>query len=205
MKKIILPIIIAAVCWFIMFSPWTKEMVNFWAGISISAALLTVLALSIDKKELSSIYKFETRHIFIGIIAAAILYLVFYIGNLASTYIFSFAKSQIYNIYTNKDQSAPYLIGILLFFIIGPAEEIFWRGFIQKNISTKYGGLKGFVITTVIYTAIHLWSFNFMLIMAALVCGLFWGFMFYKFKSIIPVIISHAIWDLVIFIIIPIT
>jgi uncharacterized protein len=205
MKKIIIPVIIAAICWFMMFSPWTKHMVNFWAGIATSTSLLIILALYLDRKELSSVYNFKTKHILIGIISAAILYIVFYTGNLVSTSIFSFAQSQISNIYTNKEQSSQFLIGILLFFLIGPAEEIFWRGFVQKNFSDKYGGMKGFMITTFIYAAVHIWSFNFILVMAALICGLFWGYMFYRYKSIVPVIISHSIWDVVIFIILPIT
>jgi uncharacterized protein len=204
MKKIYIAILVAAVCWFIVFSPWTSHLLNFWLGMVISTSILISSALYLDRKELSKIYKFENKHLLIGIISAVVLYAIFYIGNYASTLLFSFAKSQISNIYANKEQSSAYLIGVLLLLLIGPAEEIFWRGFIQKNLSDGYGDVKGFIITTLIYACIHIWAFNFILFMAALICGLFWGFIFLRYKSVWAVIISHSIWDLVIFILLPI-
>ena len=42
------------------------------------------------------------------------------------------------------------------------------------------------------------------LLLAALVCGLFWGGMFWRIGRLWPVIISHAAWDVLIFVIRPI-
>jgi len=57
---------------------------------------------------------------------------------------------------------------------------------------------------TLIYTIIHIWAFNLMLLGAALVCGLFWGVMFMRYRSAWPGIISHAIWDVTIFVLLPV-
>ena len=62
---------------------------------------------------------------------------------------------------------------MLLIFIIGPGEEIFWRGFLQRHFSIKTEKLTGFALVTFFYTAIHFGSMNVMLILAALSCGLF--------------------------------
>jgi len=45
-----------------------------------------------------------------------------------------------------------------------------------------------------------------MLIMAALVCGVFWGFMYMIFKprNLVPLLISHALWDVMVFVVLPI-
>jgi membrane protease YdiL (CAAX protease family) len=41
--------------------------------------------------------------------------------------------------------------------------------------------------------------------MAALVCGAFWGLLFiYNKKNITALIISHAVWDVMVFIVVPI-
>ena len=205
MKKLIVPISIAALFWFFIFSPWTKSYINFWIGMAVAAGILSALALWTDKKYLKEIYIFKSKYIFIGIISAIILYIVFYLGNYFSQLLFSFAGSQIEGVYSNKVQANYIVISLLLLFWLGPAEEIFWRGFVQFNLNKKYGEWKGLIFASLIYALVHIWSFNFMLIMAALVCGLFWGLMFNKYKSVVPGIISHAIWDVVIFILIPIT
>jgi len=204
MKKLIIPISIATLLWFFMFSPWTKSYINFWFGMSIAAGILSAIALFTDRIYLKEIYVFKSQHVFIGIISAIILYFIFFLGNYFSQLLFSFASSQIEGIYSNKIQANYIVISLLLLFWVGPAEEIFWRGFVQFNLNKKYGEWKGLLFASLIYALVHIWSFNFILIMAALVCGLFWGFMFNKYKSVVPVIISHAIWDFIIFILIPI-
>ena len=150
-------------------------------------------------------FNFTSKEVALGLISAVALYGIFYLGNYLSTAWFDFAKPQIGNIYSMKDGNNPYLIGALLLVLIGPAEEIFWRGFIQRAIGIKYGDWMAFVVTTLVYTLVHIWSLNFMLIMAALVCGAFWGLLFiYNKKNIVALIISHAVWDLSVFILFPI-
>lgn len=204
MKKIIVPVFITALLWFFIFSPWTKSYINFWAGMAVAGGILSAIALFTDKKYLREIYVFKIEHIFIGIVSAVVLYFIFYLGNYFSQLLFSFAGSQIENVYSNKAKANHVIISLLLLFWIGPAEEIFWRGFVQFNLNKKYGECRGVLFASLIYALVHIWSFNFMLIMSALVCGLFWGVMFNRYKSVVPVIISHALWDLVIFILIPI-
>jgi uncharacterized protein len=42
-----------------------------------------------------------------------------------------------------------------------------------------------------------------MLVLAAAACGLFWGFLYLRFKSVLLTAVSHALWDLTVFILIP--
>jgi len=205
MKKAFPGFIIAAIFWFLMFSPWTKDFFNFWYTMVIATTTLITYSLIVGKSQLKSIYNFRWKWLMVGALAATILYVLFLAGDYFSKLLFDFAGKQIDNIYATKSQSGQIFIGLALLLLIGPAEEIFWRGFAQHNLAIEYGDLRGYLITAAIYAFVHIWSFNFMLIMAALICGLFWGWMYKKYKSIWPCIISHAIWDLFIFIILPIS
>lgn len=203
MKKVLPGFIIASVFWFLMFSPWTKDSFNFW--YTMTAATLTLITYSfiMGKGQLKSIYHFKPKWIVLGVLFAALLYVVFFVGKHVADFLFDFANDQIENIYATKSQADKIYIGLALLLLIGPAEEIFWRGFAQHNLSLKYGDNKGFIYTTLIYTLVHIWSFNFILIMAALICGLAWGWIFKKYKSVWPGLISHALWDCVIFVVFP--
>lgn len=203
MKKVLIASTIAAFLWFIMFSPWTSMYVNFWIAMAFSAAILWTLSAVFDKK-FSQQFSFTVKDVIIGVLSAAVLYLVFVIGNYLSTQWFDFAGSQIEGIYGMKDGQNLLLVGILLAVLIGPAEEIFWRGYVQKKLGTKYGEWTAVLITVIIYTLVHIWSFNFILIMAAMVCGIFWGVLYKYHKNIVTLIISHAVWDLTIFVLLPI-
>lgn len=194
----------AGMAFFVMFSPWTKSVIPFWLTMPVTTGLLAFVSVFLDRNNFGPVFRFKYTHIPIGLMAAGGLYLVFWVGYWISTQILPFAVSQMDSIYAFRDGRNPVWIALLLLLVIGPAEEIFWRGFIQQRLSKKYGVLVGFILATVVYTLVHIWSFNFMLITAAAVCGGFWGLLFILTKNLWPCILSHAIWDVIVFIVFPI-
>ena len=168
--------------------------------MSISALVLMALFFS---KEKIKIGRFTIRHILVGIISALVLYVIFYFGNIVSGFLFPFKDAQVMSVYSNRSHGDLIWIGLLLLFIIGPGEEIYWRGFIQNTLSKKMGENKGYMLSVALYAGVHIITGNVMLVIAALVCGIYWGWLYKKEKSLLPVIISHAIWDLTIFALFP--
>lgn len=182
--------------------------------MSVSGLILMTISFFIGGTKINR-NEFTFSNILIGVVTAAALWGVFWLGNYLSTRWFGFAQGQINSIYDMKNGNDVLIVGALLLFVIGPAEEIFWRGYFQKSItdifekslkikSETWRWLAPVLITAFVYAIVHVFSFNFMLIMAALVCGLFWGFMYRFTKSIVPLIVCHALWDVSVFIIFPI-
>ena len=139
-----------------------------------------------------------------GLLSAAALYLVFMVGNYFSEILFSTAAGEISSIYDFKGDASKLRILVLMLVVIGPGEELFWRGFLQAQLMKRLKPAWGFVLATVLYTLVHVLTGNFMLVMAAMVAGVFWGWVYYRFKSITVNIISHVVWDVTIFLILPI-
>lgn len=205
--RLLTPIMVAAGLWFYMFSPWTAGATNFWYTMTASALILIFMAWALGRDSQSSNFKFQfsIHQLLLGIALAAALWGVFWVGDKLSSLMFGFARGQVDSIYGMKTGIQPWLIALLLLFIIGPAEELFWRGFIQHKLSLHWGENWGFAVTTAIYTLIHLWSFNFMLIMAALVCGIVWGGLYRLQPKWLPaLVVSHAVWDACVFVVFPI-
>jgi hypothetical protein len=44
MKRIIFAVIVAAVFWFVMFSPWTRDYVNFWVTMACAGIILILMS-----------------------------------------------------------------------------------------------------------------------------------------------------------------
>ena len=201
---LIFTVLLAFALWFFLFSPWTKGMVNFWIAISLASLVLSIIALS-RRKQIISELNINWQSIVAGIFIAAALWGVLWIGDKVSSMMFDFEKSQVASIYSIRDGHSKWLIAMLLLLIMGPAEEIFWRGYLQKTLQTIINPNAGFVTGVVLYALAHLWSFNFMLIMAALVAGLVWGAIYRFFpKSLPALIISHSLWDVMVFVVFPI-
>lgn len=204
MKKLVAAIIIAAIFWFVMFSQWTSPHINFWYVMALAAGVLTSLSF-IFRKDWKSQFTFDVKDVALGVGSAIVLWGVFYLGNEISGWLFHFARPQVNDVYAMKDGQNQIILALALLFWIGPAEEIFWRGYVQRTLrESKLGDMKAFIITTLIYAFVHIWAFNFMLFMAALICGAFWGFIYMKNRNLLTVLISHAIWDVAVFILFPI-
>jgi hypothetical protein len=195
---------LATFFWFLMFSPWTAPHLNFWLVMAMATAVLAGLGIWFQKDRLRKIYPFKLSHVAIGLASAGILYAIFWVGNVVSTQLFHFAKPEIAGIYSTRAQASPLTIGLLLLLWVGPAEEIFWRGFVQERLYGRHGRIGGYLVASIVYAAIHVFGFNFMLFMASLICGLFWGAMYLRYRSVWPGLISHAVWDVLIFVIIPV-
>lgn len=176
---------------------------NFWVKLCLSASILAAAGLMLSRGERRFLFGFKRRHLWLGPVSALVLYGIFWLGNGLSTMLFPFASKEISSIYLNKTQLPSFVIGLLLLFVMGPAEEIYWHGFVQRRFSHRFGAVVGVLLTAMIYAVVHVVALNFMLFVAAGVCGLFWGVLYQREQSLIPVIISHSLWDLIIFVLFP--
>lgn len=198
-----------------MFSPATSGLCSFWLEMSLSAVILTCISIwglvPIWKSGQSAglgqrcCFKAALVQTVTGIAIALALWGIFWIGDKMSGLIFDFARGQVDSVYMMKEGTSPALIAILLLFLIGPAEEFFWRGYVQTTIGRLTNPDLAFVVTAAIYALAHIWSGNFMLVMAALVAGGVWGLIYRIRPSLLPaLIISHAVWDALVFVVFPI-
>ncbi|MCP4676598.1 MAG: CPBP family intramembrane metalloprotease [Deltaproteobacteria bacterium] len=180
---------------------------DFWWWMSTNAVLmLAYSALSDREWRLGIADDLKDRLLFklgVGLVSAAFLYLVFYCGNELVRAVLSSAGGDIANVYNYKSGSSPLRVGLLIGLLIGPAEELFWRAFLQRRLEASYGKWAGLALATAAYTGMHLASLNPMLVLAAAVCGVFWGLLYLRLRSIWLNVVSHVAWDLAVFLFFP--
>lgn len=69
-------------------------------------------------------------------------------------------------------------------------EEALFRGMIQESLTTKYGGWRGILIASFIFGVIHI---NPPQALNAFLVGIILGYIYYRTRSLIPVILIHAV------------
>ena len=143
------------------------------------------------------------KKILLGILSALLLYGIFFAGNTASRTLLPFADSGIAQVYDFKQGASVLRIVLLMGLIIGPGEELFWRGYLQRFWQSRFGRIPGFAASVLLYTLIHSASGNLMLILAAGVCGFFWGALYLRYRSVVILVVSHTLWDLMVFLVFP--
>ncbi len=190
-------ILLAVLCWAFTFG-WTQG--NFWVKIGLSVVIVCAYSIVWQRPRIA----FRLPSILWGILSAAVLYAIFAAGNFLAPFIIPGAGHQVGGIYALGTGTAKWSVFLLLLLVTGPGEEIFWRGFLQGRLMQKYGPLAGFLVTSLIYAGVHIFSFNLILILAALVAGAFWGVLYLWKKDLVIQIVSHSLWSAVIFAVLPV-
>lgn len=180
---------------------------DFWAWLAASVVLIVALSFLIDRGYLrrlaADLRTGVPRKIALGVASAAVLYAVFAIGRLAALRLFPFAAAGIWKVYALKEGVPLLRVVLLIGLVIGPGEELFWRGFFQDQTAATTRPSFGFAFSAMLYASVHLASGNIMLFLAAAVCGVFWGWLYLRFRSPLLNIVSHTLWDLAVFVVFP--
>ena len=174
---------------------------QFWQRMTYTGLTLGTLSL-VAQPELRKT-RFTIKDALVGFGSAGLLYGIFQIGDRMARRIMPQGTTDIEQIYGLDAYRPKQEIAARLAVIIGPAEELFWRGLVQQRFMRTLGRVWGTAAATAAYGGAHLVTGNLTLIGAASVAGAFWGGMAMLGASPGALIISHAFWDVFIFLIAP--
>jgi membrane protease YdiL (CAAX protease family) len=174
---------------------------QFWPRMTLGVGALGLLAL-LAQPELRR-ERPRWRDPAVGLGSAAALYGIFQVGDRAARLILPAGAREIDAIYQLRTAAPRPLIAVALATAIGPGEELFWRGLVQRNLQPRFGRLGAALVASGIYGGIHVVSENLTLTAAAGVAGLFWSLLYACEQRLPGLIISHVAWDIWIFLIAP--
>lgn len=200
-------LLLAAVLFASLFTFSPSWLPDFWWRMSFNIVLMLAVFFTLDRAWppilLNDLSGRLSVKVFYGAGSAAFLYFIFLAGNYMSRLMLPFAAGDISAVYGLRGSASGLRIFLLLSLLIGPGEELLWRGFFQRQFSARFGRLPGFFITGLAYTGVHLLSCNIMLACAAFACGFFWGYLYMRYDSMVVNCVSHTLWDITSFMIAP--
>ncbi len=138
---------------------------RFWDRMTATAIVLGTLALATDRGARQA--RIGPREAALGLASAAGLYGIFRAGDAFARQVMPRGDQEIGDIYALRTVRPKGEIGTRLALAIGPAEELFWRGFVQSRA--------GYLTATALYGGAHVVTENATLIGAAAVAGAYWG------------------------------
>jgi membrane protease YdiL (CAAX protease family) len=191
-------LIVAAILWYFLFQ---TRVANFWLMLTVATMIL--LSLSIWLNGGTGIWSTLTfRNIGIGVSSGVLLYL-FFLVSYEIVKGLDFMTGGVQGVYDLGVDTPIFYVAILLLFPISPGEEIYWRGLIQRSLQQHVSPMISWLLTTAVYTGVHLPTLNPPLLITAFVGGLVWGFIFMRTKSVTAGLISHTVFNTMIFVLLP--
>jgi membrane protease YdiL (CAAX protease family) len=145
----------------------------------------------------------KPRDVATGAAIAAGLYAVFTVGDKAARVIMPTGAEDIGEVYELRTLRPKGEIAARLAGVIGPAEELFWRGMLQSELTRRLGPAKGASAAAALYGGAHVVTGNPTLVGAATVAGTGWSALAAAGVSMPALVLSHIVWDIWIFLVQP--
>ena len=179
-------LVLAAVAWGALFGLGRAD---FWSRAAVAGFAIGAYAIVVQRAELEDLLLPTVADVAIGVVAAGVLYGVFWAGNAILRRWLPAVAAQVDDLYDVRSVRRPARLPITaVLLLVGPCEELFWRGLVQERA--------GFVVALAGYAAVHLWERKAVLVLAAVVGGAFWGVLFSWRGTLVAPLVSHALWDL---------
>lgn len=138
-----------------------------------------------------------------GAAIAAGMYVAFQVGDRAARYVMPAGQQDIERIYELRTLRPKPEIAARLAVVIGPAEELFWRGLLQDALTRRLGPARGAAAAAAAYGGAHVITGNPTLVGAATVAGSGWSALRALGVPMPALIVSHMLWDVWIFLVQP--
>jgi membrane protease YdiL (CAAX protease family) len=192
--KLMLGVLVAAAAWAAMFVPDRK---GFWPRAAAAAAAVAGYAVLVEPTAIG--HRFAHGHwgldLLVGFAAGLALYVVFWIGEQLLVIVLPALAAEVSDLYQVKRATRPWVIPPLVV-LAAASEEVFFRGLVWER-----GGV---VAGLAVYGVVHLWERKWVLVLAAVVAGAWWGGLLSLTGSLAAAVASHVTWGLLIIVMRPV-
>jgi uncharacterized protein len=173
----------------------------FWDRMTATGLALGGLALSTEPELRRT--SIRGRDVAAGLASAAGLYAVFLAGDRVVRRLLPGGGREIGDIYALQGLRPRGELAARLALVIGPAEELFWRGFVNRRLGRRLGSWPGAALGSVAYGGAHVATGNFTLFGAAGVAGAYWSALAAAGMPMGALMVSHAAFDVWMFLVAP--
>ncbi|MFO8073593.1 MAG: CPBP family intramembrane glutamic endopeptidase [Polyangia bacterium] len=184
-----------------------------WALLAAMAVLVAVVAFLYEGREIGRATRFNLGGAAIGAGAGCALYVLIAFG-LRALAVQATSGAQIESgvelpwLFTSLlklrgclDPVPAVLAGLGGAFLLAPAEEMFWRGFVQLRISLWLGKWIGPLLASLLYAGLYALALGPLAALGALLTGAVCAGLTARSGSLVPAIVCHAVvWALAIWI-----
>jgi membrane protease YdiL (CAAX protease family) len=174
---------------------------SFWQRMTRTGLGLGALALA-SRGDLRRTRP-RPRDVATGVAVAAGLYGVFQVGDRVARRVLPSGAEDIGDVYELRSLRPKAEIAARLAAVIGPAEELYWRGLLQSELTRRLGPVRGAAAAAALYGGAHVVTGNPTLVGAATVAGAGWSALAALGVPMPALVVSHVVWDIWIFLVQP--
>lgn len=178
-----------------LIAPWVLPSV--WTRMVVVEGALLLAVLTSLRPGLRDLLRPSAATVGLGLGVAAIAYLG---GDLCMAALRTWAPAaaaQVQQVY-GWSELAPLSLRLVLLPLIVLGEDVVWRGALTLPLAARLGPALGCMAAGSVFALAHLTSGPPLLVAAALIMGTLWSMLAIRSRSLVPVLVSHLVWDLLV-------
>lgn len=169
---------------------------GIWVAIGGAALALGAVVVLVDRP-VARLLRPTRRWILVGAAAGALMTAATYLLYPVATRFLPIVATDAARLYSAFRAPPPLLASIALVPVI-LGEELVWRGAVQTSLVQRFGATGGVAAAAVAYALAHAPLGSPVLVGVALLCGLVWGALRAGTASLVPPLVAHLVWDVLV-------
>jgi membrane protease YdiL (CAAX protease family) len=175
---------------------------GIWLAIGGAAVVLGVAVLVLDRAAARRLLAPSRRLILIGAAAGGLMAAGTYVLYPVFARLFPFLATDTASLYASF-RAPPLVVASLALLPVILGEELVWRGVVQTALVRRLGPWRGVTLAALAYALAHAPLGSPVLVAVALLCGMSWGTLRAASASLVPTVLAHLVWDVLVLLWLP--
>jgi hypothetical protein len=176
---------------------------GIWRAIGAAAVALGITVLLFDRPASTALLRPSPRLILLGATAGGLMAAATYLIFPPLARIVPLIASDAAQLYAALRAAPSLVVGSVALVPVIVGEELVWRGVVQASLARRVGAWRGVALAAVIYALVHVPLGSPVLVAVAFFCGLAWGALRATTASLVPTLVAHLLWDMLVLLWLP--
>lgn len=175
---------------------------GIWRAIGGAAVALGVVVLLFDRPASTVLLQPSPRLILLGATAGGLMVAATYLLYPVLARLVPLIATDTAQLYAAFRAPSIVVASVALVPVI-VGEELVWRGAVQASLVQRLGAWRGVALAAVVYALVHAPLGSPVLVAVAFFCGLTWGALRATTASLVPPLIAHLLWNVLVLLWLP--
>lgn len=176
--------------------------IGIWRAIGGAAIVLGIAVLLYDRPASTALLRPGPKLILLGATAGGLMAAATYLLYPLLAGVLPFITTDAARLYAAFRAPSLLVASVALVPVI-VGEELVWRGVVQASLVQRFGAWRGVALAAAMYALVHVPVGSPVLVAAAFFCGLAWGALRATTASLVPTLVAHLLWDVLVLLWLP--
>ena len=175
---------------------------GIWLAIGGAAIALGLAVLVFQRPASAALLQPSARRVLLGAAAGGVMAVATYVLYPLFARILPFIATDTTRLYA-AFRAPSFVVASVALVPIILGEELVWRGVVQTSLVQRLGVWRGIPLAAIVYALVHTPLGSPVLVAVAFFCGLAWGILRAMTASLVPPLVAHLLWDVLVLLWLP--